>query len=56
MNKFIKPATLTVPKEIYDFLKEVNDYYAENDITMYDMIDTIVKKEQMDGIEIIYED
>lgn len=55
MSKFIKPATLTVPKEIYDFLSEIDDYCAENDIYISDMVETIINKGKMGAIEITYE-
>lgn len=56
MSKFIKPATLTVPKNVYDFLNEIFDYCDENDIYFSDMAGAIVNKEKMGTIEIIYED
>jgi len=57
MNKFIKPATLTVPQEIYDFLSEIYDFCDEHGMEFYDMIEAIVDRETSKcGIEITYED
>lgn len=57
MSKFIKPTTLTVPKEVHDFLNETYNYCDGDDVDFYDMIETILNGEKrMGDIEITYED
>lgn len=57
MNKFIKPATLTVPKEVEEFLTVVDEYCDEKDIDFCNLIYAIVTGEtSIHGIEITYED
>ena len=57
MSKFIKPATLTVPKNVFDFLSEVDNYCDENSIYFCDIMENIVNKHTMEPIiDIIYED
>jgi hypothetical protein len=57
MSNFIKPATLTVPKEVENFLNGVWDYCDKYDIDFYDIIEAIINKTKIGGsIEITYED
>lgn len=57
MSKFIKPAILTVPKEVEEFLSEIYEFCDGNEVDFYDIISNVVNgEERIDDIEITYED
>ena len=57
MSKFIKPATLTVPKEVEEFLSEIYEYCDGNGNDFYNIISNVLNgEERVDDIEITYED